>query len=72
MCQSCCLVADIDECSNRTLSRCAQGCENSAGSYRCVCERGYFLEEDGRSCTKGDRGESTSCTPSLDVSTGHI
>ncbi|CAL8341080.1 unnamed protein product [Arctogadus glacialis] len=46
---------DIDECSNRTLSRCAQGCENSAGSYRCVCERGYFLEEDGRSCTKGER-----------------
>ncbi|XP_054613461.1 collagen and calcium-binding EGF domain-containing protein 1 isoform X2 [Dunckerocampus dactyliophorus] len=30
-------------------------CINTVGSFRCECETGYFLEEDGRTCTKGER-----------------
>ncbi|KAJ3604918.1 hypothetical protein NHX12_026969, partial [Muraenolepis orangiensis] len=45
---------DIDECSNRTLSGCSQACVNTVGGYRCVCEQGFFLEDDGTSCAKGD------------------
>ncbi|XP_055369471.1 collagen and calcium-binding EGF domain-containing protein 1 isoform X2 [Betta splendens] len=46
---------DIDECANKNTTACSQICINSAGSYRCECEKGYFLEEDGRTCTKGER-----------------
>lgn len=48
---------DIDECADRNMSACSQVCINSVGSYRCECEKGYFLEEDRKTCTKGDRGE---------------
>ncbi|XP_056875705.1 collagen and calcium-binding EGF domain-containing protein 1 isoform X6 [Takifugu flavidus] len=46
---------DIDECADRNMSACSQLCVNSVGSYRCECEKGYFLEEDGQTCTKGER-----------------
>lgn len=48
------------------MSACSQLCVNSVGSYRCECEKGYFLEEDGQTCTKGERGETSlfsSCFP---------
>lgn len=57
---------DIDECADRNMSACSQLCVNSVGSYRCECEKGYFLEEDGQTCTKGERGETSlfsSCFP---------
>eukprot|EP00111_Clytia_hemisphaerica_P015651 TCONS_00046199-protein len=38
---------DIDECA---LKRCEGGCENSEGSYRCHCKKGYTLAADKRSC----------------------
>lgn len=50
---------DIDECADRNMSACSQVCVNSVGSYRCECEKGYFLEEDRKTCTKGERGESS-------------
>lgn len=50
---------DIDECADRNMSACSQLCVNSVGSYRCECEKGYFLEEDGQTCTKGERGETS-------------
>lgn len=50
---------DIDECGDRNMSACSQLCVNSVGSYRCECEKGYFLEEDGKTCTKGERGETS-------------
>ncbi|XP_037547823.1 collagen and calcium-binding EGF domain-containing protein 1 [Nematolebias whitei] len=46
---------DIDECADKNSSACAQICINTAGSFRCECEKGYFLEEDGKTCTKGER-----------------
>lgn len=56
---------DIDECADRNMSACSQVCVNSVGSYRCECEKGYFLEEDRKTCTKGERGEmSLSCLQS--------
>lgn len=50
---------DIDECADRNMSACSQVCVNSVGSYRCECEKGYFLEEDRKTCTKRERGESS-------------
>ncbi|XP_034048632.1 collagen and calcium-binding EGF domain-containing protein 1 isoform X2 [Thalassophryne amazonica] len=46
---------DIDECADKNASVCSQICINSAGSYRCECEKGYFLEKDGKTCTMGER-----------------
>ncbi|XP_071197543.1 collagen and calcium-binding EGF domain-containing protein 1 isoform X2 [Salvelinus alpinus] len=46
---------DIDECANNNMTVCSQVCLNSPGSYRCECEKGFFLEEDGKTCTKGER-----------------
>ncbi|XP_023278078.1 epidermal growth factor-like protein 7 [Seriola lalandi dorsalis] len=39
---------DVDECSEQRP--CAQGCVNTAGSYRCACRGGFRLAGDGRSC----------------------
>lgn len=46
---------DIDECADKNMSACSQICVNTAGSFRCECEKGYFLEDDGKTCTKGER-----------------
>ncbi|XP_068191415.1 collagen and calcium-binding EGF domain-containing protein 1 isoform X2 [Antennarius striatus] len=46
---------DIDECADRNATGCSQLCLNSVGSYRCECERGYYLEKDGKTCIKGER-----------------
>lgn len=64
--------ADINECTDKNMTACSQICINSVGSYRCECEKGYFLEEDGKTCTKGERGEidifsSAKVTSQLDV-----
>ncbi|KAK1884490.1 Collagen and calcium-binding EGF domain containing protein 1 [Dissostichus eleginoides] len=37
------------------MTTCSQICLNAVGSYRCECEKDYFLEEDGKTCTKGER-----------------
>ncbi|XP_071802833.1 hemicentin-1-like isoform X2 [Asterias amurensis] len=39
--------SDINECVE-TVGRCAHQCENTLGSYRCNCNRGY--EPDGSAC----------------------
>ncbi len=51
------LASDIDECANNNETVCSQICVNTPGSYRCECEKGFYLEDDGKTCTKGERGE---------------
>ncbi|MBN3279423.1 CCBE1 protein, partial [Polyodon spathula] len=46
---------DVDECATKNETICSQVCINIPGSYRCECEKGYFLEGDGKTCTKGER-----------------
>ncbi|KAK7896530.1 hypothetical protein WMY93_021855 [Mugilogobius chulae] len=46
---------DIDECADRNTSVCSQICLNTLGSYKCECEKGFFLEEDGKTCTMGEK-----------------
>lgn len=46
---------DIDECATSNETLCAHLCINTAGSYRCECREGYIQEDDGRTCTKGDK-----------------
>ncbi|XP_047185373.1 epidermal growth factor-like protein 7 isoform X2 [Scophthalmus maximus] len=41
---------DVDECSEQRP--CAQGCVNTAGSYRCTCTGGFGPAGDGRSCQR--------------------
>ncbi|XP_064294343.1 collagen and calcium-binding EGF domain-containing protein 1 isoform X2 [Phalacrocorax carbo] len=46
---------DIDECATSNGTLCPQICVNTMGSYRCECHEGYIREEDGKTCTKGDK-----------------
>ncbi|XP_049651807.1 collagen and calcium-binding EGF domain-containing protein 1 isoform X1 [Accipiter gentilis] len=46
---------DIDECATSNGTLCSQICVNTMGSYRCECHEGYTREEDGKTCTKGDK-----------------
>lgn len=58
-------AADIDECANETLCGSHGFCENSEGSFRCLCDRGYESSPSGHYCI----GESPAIT--LPVSQGH-
>lgn len=46
---------DIDECATGNTTLCAHTCVNTMGSYHCECREGYILEDDGRTCTRGDK-----------------
>ncbi|KAB1256246.1 Collagen and calcium-binding EGF domain-containing protein 1 [Camelus dromedarius] len=46
---------DIDECATSNETLCAHICVNTLGSYRCECREGYVQEDDGRTCTEGDK-----------------
>ncbi len=52
----CILAADVNECVEGN-GGCAQRCMNEAGGFRCLCERGWELNADGRSCDGESRGE---------------
>ena len=41
---------DINECSTAN-GGCDQECENTPGSYQCLCQDGYLLHIDGTTCT---------------------
>ena len=41
---------DINECSHGN-GGCQQPCVNTAGSYKCLCEQGFLLNQDRKSCT---------------------
>ncbi|KAL2503452.1 Wall-associated receptor kinase 2 [Abeliophyllum distichum] len=46
---------DIDECKDPILSKCEKHCENTVGSYQCVCPKGYHGDgkKDGKGCIRG-------------------
>ena len=44
-----CDISDINECADLS-HRCEHGCTNTDGSYTCVCENGFELHSNGRSC----------------------
>ncbi|XP_016881046.1 collagen and calcium-binding EGF domain-containing protein 1 isoform X1 [Homo sapiens] len=46
---------DIDECASSNGTLCAHICINTLGSYRCECREGYIREDDGKTCTRGDK-----------------
>ena len=40
---------DVNECAIEN-GGCEHTCVNRAGSYRCECDQGFTLQEDGTSC----------------------
>ena len=46
------LTADVDECTTGNAN-CAQTCTNTDGGYKCDCQAGYSVNNDG-TCS-GDR-----------------
>ena len=45
------ILSDIDECDpDKSLQRCNQICENTPGSYKCSCEKGFEIGRDGYTC----------------------
>jgi len=43
------LTLDIDECALAN-GGCAHICNNTDGSFSCMCDEGYGLDEDGQQC----------------------
>lgn len=43
-------ISDLDECQNNATNFCEQRCINVPGSYQCICNRGYTLSGDGKTC----------------------
>ncbi|XP_068113667.1 tolloid-like protein 2 isoform X1 [Hyperolius riggenbachi] len=41
---------EMDECAKPDNGGCAQRCVNTLGSYKCVCDPGYELTADKKSC----------------------
>ena len=52
VCQSvfCVFFADIDECVNNTICDSHGFCDNTAGSFRCLCYQGFQAPQDGQGC----------------------
>lgn len=43
-------LTDIQECSNPSLNKCQQICNNAIGSYTCSCHAGFTPNVDGFKC----------------------
>ncbi|XP_048248760.1 uncharacterized protein LOC124126022 isoform X2 [Haliotis rufescens] len=57
---------DADECTTSPCDASSQRCENTVGSYRCVCRQGYrpgdrILCEDINECSDGNGGCQHDC-----------
>lgn len=54
---------DINECEDFN-GGCSQRCSNFPGSFRCLCEDGYFMHSNKRDCGGGETsGEHLSMPP---------
>ncbi|XP_040178980.1 epidermal growth factor-like protein 8 isoform X2 [Rana temporaria] len=58
---------DIDEC-RRPSRYCSQVCVNTRGGYRCECNAGYVLQEDGKSCVRDESPPSVPAQQAEDAS----
>jgi hypothetical protein len=48
------LLTDIDECA-QVQHLCSQGrCENTEGSFLCICPAGFMASEEGTNCIGND------------------
>ncbi|XP_038646536.1 collagen and calcium-binding EGF domain-containing protein 1 isoform X1 [Scyliorhinus canicula] len=45
---------DIDECAKSNGTACSHICLNTPGSYQCACKEGFYLKEDGKTCSKSE------------------
>eukprot|EP00128_Syssomonas_multiformis_P005463 Colp12_sorted_trinity150504_noHs@20960 len=52
---------DINECQTNN-GGCSQTCQNTAGSFRCVCGADYALQTDGRTCKLVCDPKCANCT----------
>ena len=41
----------VNECANKTMHHCDQGCSEMTFGYRCTCNEGYKLAKDRKTCT---------------------
>lgn len=48
-----CAFSEEDECAKPDNGGCEQRCVNTLGSFKCVCDPGYELAPDKKSC-EGD------------------
>jgi hypothetical protein len=44
------MVADVDECRNRSFCGAHAVCQNLPGAFQCLCDQGYEGARDGRHC----------------------
>ena len=50
------LIPDVDECAEPgACDEAVSRCENSPGSYSCVCKDGFAKRENGTRCIGGCR-----------------
>ena len=47
---NCNVCLDVDECQI-LKGGCQHKCENTNGSYLCLCNEGFFLDGNGRTCS---------------------
>lgn len=51
-------ISDIDECETKKPCWKPELCNNTEGSYKCLCEDGSLLDDDGHTCI----GKCMKCT----------
>ena len=47
---------DVDECANNN-GQCMHKCINTVGSFKCTCNEGFTLQEDGKKCKEASCGK---------------
>lgn len=52
----CLVLADVDECRNRSFCGSHAVCQNLPGSFQCLCDQGYEGARDGRHCVGTGHG----------------